>query len=149
MNSHGLTGMALNGSRSGKIKLRVTRDVFNRLNSLLLESLPAIYGYNGLIKGEKYYLKPVHIVSRRLPTGATVKYYYYGRYWYRVERSSDGRIKWIYLGRVKPSPSLPDPPANPLEGLVVKKIEEEGVVELVFANEEVFKRLYSKLFQAT
>lgn len=132
--------------RSGKIRLYVTREVLERLNNLLLESLPSIYSYNDRIRSEGYYLKPVHIVSRRTSMDSIVKYYYYGRYWYKMEKNENWRIKWIYLGRSKPSQNLPDPPENPLEGLVVKKIEDENTILLMFASEEVFQRLYSKLF---
>jgi len=145
LHSHGLTHMLVNKSRSGKIRVRETHEVVRRLNTILTEVLPLIYSYNSMIRNTNYYLKPVHMVSRRLPSGAVVKYYYYGRYWYRVEKNN-GRIKWIYLGRSKPSMDLPDPPENPLEGLVVKKIEGGDLIEIVFASEDLFRRLYDKLF---
>ncbi|MEL9909558.1 hypothetical protein [Desulfurococcus sp.] len=138
--------MGNNKPGNGKIRIRVTREIVEKLNSILHEFLPSIYTYNNLIKGEKYYLKPVHIVSRKLSSGSTVKYYYYGRYWYKIEKNNKS-IKWIYLGKEKPSPSLPDPPENPLEGLVVKKIDDGNMVELVIASEELFRKLYDKLFQ--
>ncbi|MFP3203656.1 MAG: hypothetical protein RXR43_16050, partial [Sulfolobus sp.] len=40
------------------------------------------------------------------------KYIYIGRYWYKLERKN-GKQKWIYLGKEKPLPNLPDPPELP------------------------------------
>ncbi len=80
-----------------------------------------IYAYNSQIRDTGYYLKPVHMVYKKLE-GRKVKYMYFGRYWYRVYRAREGgrsKIKWIYVGRDKPDPQLPEPPINPLEGIAV------------------------------
>ncbi|MEM4880326.1 MAG: hypothetical protein QXU22_05675, partial [Desulfurococcaceae archaeon] len=104
----------------------------------------SIYEYNNSIKGKNYYLKPVHIVSRRLQDGSLVKYYYYGRYWYKIEKDPvTKKLKWIYLGKEKPSPELPDPPPNPLEGIVVKKYDDR--VEIEFSSEDLFRIIYEKI----
>lgn len=83
--------------------------------------LKAVYEYNSLISGTGYYLKPVHVVTRRLG-GSKRVYVYYGRYWWRVvyagKRGKTSLVRWIYLGTEKP-PGLPDPPRNPLEGVSV------------------------------
>lgn len=73
-----------------------------------------IYEYNELIRESGYYLKPVHVVVKRF---ANLKYLYFGRYWYRVVRGDGRRLRWIYIGREKPDPNLPEPPLNPFEGL--------------------------------
>ncbi len=75
-----------------------------------------IYEYNSLIKETGYYLKPIHLVVKK---ELNLKYLYFGRYWYRVVRGYHGRIKWIYIGREKPDPNLPEPPLNPFEGLKI------------------------------
>ncbi|MCD6488498.1 MAG: hypothetical protein J7K21_04665 [Desulfurococcales archaeon] len=98
--------------------------VITLLDRVLDKYRKALYDYNKLISGKGYYLKPVHIVVKKSRTGIPVKYIYYGRYWYRIKyigkRSGTSRIKWTYIGRYKPDPNLPDPPVNPLEGIVVK-----------------------------
>jgi len=80
-----------------------------------------IYRYNEKIRESGYYLKPIHIVYRLIGKGR-LKYIYFGRYWYRIYRSREGKrnkLRWIYVGRDKPDPHLPEPPINPLEGLAV------------------------------
>ncbi|MGB9827376.1 MAG: hypothetical protein ACPLSM_02540 [Thermosphaera sp.] len=138
--------MLIDRTRRGLIKVREKPEMLKKISLLISEYLTAFYSYNSLIKDKNYYLKPVHMVVRRLPDGSTVKYYYYGRYWYSVQKTSrPSRIKWVYRGKSKPDPSLPDPPANPIEGLVVKQFDD--YVELVFPSEELFKRIYDKLIQ--
>jgi hypothetical protein len=66
-----------------------------------------VYEYNTKIRGYGVYLKPYHIVYRN-----GKKYIYIGRYWYKLERKN-GKQKWIYLGKEKPLPNLPDPPELP------------------------------------
>lgn len=117
--------------------------VLRRLSLVIGEILPVFYEYNKRIKHLGLYLKPIHIVTRKSSDGSTVKYYYYGRYWYKLEKTPDGKIKWIYIGREKPIPSLPDPPLNPLEGVVIKRYDNN--VEIVVASEDLLKRLYGKL----
>ena len=85
-----------------------------------------IYKYNSTIRESGYYLKPLHIVYK-VVQGRKLKYIYFGRYWYRVykapaegkQKKAKSRIKWLYIGRDKPDPHLPDPPINPLEGIAV------------------------------
>ncbi len=117
--------------------------MFIKLNMVFTELLSEIYEYNNRIRNTGYYLKPVHMTMRRLADGTTLKYYYYGRYWYRVERNKEGRVRWIYLGKEKPSPDLPDPPPNPLEDIVVKKYN--GKVEIEFSSEEILREIYERL----
>lgn len=98
------------------IELRVDgREVEARARELL----EPIYEYNRSLRG-LFYLKPVHIVYRRGTGGLVKVYFYYGRYWYRVEyagkRGNRSELRWIYLGRERP-PGAPPPPPNPLEGL--------------------------------
>ncbi len=131
-------------ARSRKVSIKGSASVLARLNLILGRVLPLIYEYNNSIRHTGYYLKPVHIATRRLQDGTTVKYYYYGRYWYKVERDALGKLKWVYLGKEKPSPFLPNPPPNPLEGVVVKKYDNS--VEVEFANEEVFREVYKLLY---
>ncbi len=111
-------------------KLVFSNKHFNKINLILSEFLKEFYQYNSQLKNTGYYLKPVHIVVKNGKNGRT-KYYYYGRYWYRlvINRGSKSRIKWIYIGKNKPHPQLPDPPDNPLEGAVVKLREDR--VEIV------------------
>ncbi len=76
-----------------------------------------IYEYNERIRSSGYYLKPVHVVYKRV--GDTrVKYLYFSRYWYRLVKK-DGKLLWIYVGKEKPDPHLPDPPLSPFEGFSV------------------------------
>lgn len=119
------------------------KDVIKKINLLLSDYLTTIYMYNSVIKARNYYLKPVHIVTKKKASGEKIKYYYYGRYWYRIERSSNGRIKWIYIGKEKPISSLPDPPKNPLEGLVVKIDGDE--LEIIATTKELFEKIHSVL----
>jgi hypothetical protein len=130
-------------SRKRRVSIKAPLSILARFNLIVGEILPAFYEYNNLVKQKGLYLKPVHVVVRRNPDGGVTKYFYYGRYWYRIERDSLGRLKWVYVGRVKPIPELPDPPENPLEGVVVKQYND--VVEVIFASEEVFKMIYEKL----
>ena len=72
-----------------------------------------LYEYNSKIKDFKVYLKPMHIVVKRTSNGDKKVYYYFGKYWYRVEIEKS-RIRWVYLGCKKPFETIPDPPLNPL-----------------------------------
>ncbi|MEM1750607.1 MAG: hypothetical protein QW369_05150 [Desulfurococcaceae archaeon] len=84
-----------------------------------------LYSYNNAIRHYGYYLKPMHIVCRRTRSGL-VKYIYYGRYWYKVKYlgkyRGTSKVKWVYVGRNKPDPRLPDPPIHPLNGLVIRVV---------------------------
>jgi hypothetical protein len=136
--------MLIDRTRKGVIKVREKPEVLKKISLLISEYLIKFYSYNSQIKDKNYYLKPVHMVVRRMPDGTTVKYYYYGRYWYSVQKTSgSSKIKWVYRGRTKPDPSLPDPPVNPIEGLVIKQLDD--YVELVFPNEELFRQIYDQL----
>lgn len=120
------------------VALRIPAEDFARIAVAIGRLLTPIYQYNSAIKHFGYYLKPVHVVSRR-SDGNLVKYYYYGRYWYRLDTSSS-KLKWIYIGRNKPDPSLPDPPPHELEGLVVKK--SDGFVEFLAHSEDLLEKIY-------
>ncbi len=85
-----------------------------------------IYAYNESIKEFGYYLKPIHIVVKK---ATNLKYIYFGRYWYRLVKMDDGRVKWIYIGREKPDPHLPDPPLNPFEGLRIMVVDDDVIVD--------------------
>ncbi len=76
-------------------------------DTLLSKLKSLVYEYNSEISGTGVYLKPYHVVHK-----GGKKYVYVGRYWYRLERRN-GKLKWIYLGKEKPYPDLPDPPAIP------------------------------------
>lgn len=130
-------------TRKGKVLIRESPSILVKLNLVIGEMLPAFYEYNNKIRHTGFYLKPVHISTRRLQDGTAISYYYYGRYWYRLEKDPLGRLKWVYIGRDKPVPELPDPPRNPLEGVVIKKYD--GTVEIVFASEELFREIYNRL----
>ena len=93
-----------------------------------------IYRYNSVISGTGFYLKPVHIVTRRLPDGTRRRYLYIGRYWWRLGYTSDRgrkRLRWRYIGTEKP-PELkgyPRPPSSPLQGLRVVVEGEDVLVD--------------------
>ena len=101
-----------------KIKAEVIDEVFRRYQKLVRE-------YNKRIKDTGYYLKPVHIVVKKVKDEVRV-YRYYGRYWWRVKylgkKTGRSVIKWVYIGKEKPK-GLENPPKNPLEGVVVYKVK--------------------------
>ncbi len=109
------------------IKIGVER--YYEFQRILDEYKLKLYRYNRSIRRLGYYLKPVHIVYKR-SLGRVVKYVYYGRYWYRLEyvgkKGRTSRIKWVYVGREKPLPEIPNPPEHPLEGLVLR-IDDTGI----------------------
>ena len=137
--------MAKSSFKRGKVSIRESPSILVRLSLIIGELLPVFYEYNNRIRHTGFYLKPVHISTRRLQDGSVVKYYYYGRYWYKLEKDVMGKLRWIYVGREKPIPELPDPPHNPLEGVVVKRYDD--TIEIVFAREELFKEIYSRLLR--
>ncbi|MEM0037470.1 MAG: hypothetical protein QW772_00835 [Zestosphaera sp.] len=87
--------------------------------------------YNLTIKDSGYYLKPLHFVYLKSPNKlVSIKYVYFGRYWYRVHkltnpRKHNSKVRWIYIGKEKPDPTLPDPPLNPFEGIYVLAFESD------------------------
>jgi hypothetical protein len=127
-------------------KLVFSSKYFNKINLALSEFLKEFYQYNSQLKNTGYYLKPVHIVVKNGKNGKT-KYYYYGRYWYKlvINRGGKSRIKWIYIGKNKPHPQLPDPLDNPLEGTVVKLREDH--VEII-APEKIYELISKALASA-
>lgn len=138
--------MILRGTKRGKVSIKESTNMLVKLNLIIGELLPVFYEYNNRIRHTGFYLKPVHISTRKLQDGTVVKYYYYGRYWYRIEKDPAGKLRWTYIGREKPLPELPDPPHNPLEGVVVKKFNNN--IEIVFASEELFREIYGKLLSS-
>ncbi len=84
--------------------------------------------YNDFIRWSGYYVKPIHVTYKNR-SGITIRYLYFGRYWYRISRKR-GKVSWIYLGREKPDPALPDPPLNPFEGLSAIAIGEDIELDL-------------------
>ncbi|MEM2296187.1 MAG: hypothetical protein QW775_05800 [Ignisphaera sp.] len=82
------------------------------LKTLVDEYRTTLYSYNTMIKKYGVYLKPIHIVVKKTSEGAKV-YHYYGKYWYKVVYSN-GRLRWVYIGREKPFPWIPNPPLNPI-----------------------------------
>ncbi len=101
-----------------------------RLVKAMDDFLKSIYEYNSIVRKKGYYLKPYHVVVRKTKGGVR-RYYYYGRYWYRVryvgKKGRTSIVKWEYVGKSKPEESLPDPPSNPLEGIVFL-VEGEDVI---------------------
>lgn len=101
-----------------------------RLKEIMDNFLKSLYNYNASIRGLGYYLKPYHVVVYKSRYG-TKKYYYYGRYWYRVKyvgkKGKTSIVKWEYVGKNKPDKRLPDPPPHPLEGIVFL-IEGEDII---------------------
>jgi len=102
---------------------KISINEYNAFKKLIDEYKNKLYAYNSLIKKYGFYLKPYHVVIK-YSGGKKIKYVYYGRYWYKLKyicrRGNTSKIKWIYVGSEKPLPDLPDPPRNPLEGIVLK-----------------------------
>ncbi|MEM1622789.1 MAG: hypothetical protein QW780_02140 [Sulfolobales archaeon] len=84
-----------------------------------------ILSYNEKIKSTGYYVKPIHVTYKN-SCGVKLKYVYFGRYWYRLSKRKE-RITWVYVGKEKPDPSLPDPPLNPFEGVSVIVLNDEDI----------------------
>ncbi|MEM4788627.1 MAG: hypothetical protein QXV06_02400 [Ignisphaera sp.] len=83
-----------------------------------------------MIKRYGVYLKPIHIVVKKTPEGSKV-YHYYGKYWYKVIYNN-GRLRWIYIGREKPFPEIPNPPLNPVT--VVRIINMDDSSSCIFVD---------------
>ena len=81
-----------------------------------------VYEYNTKIRGYGVYLKPYHIVYKN-----GKKYIYIGRYWYKLERKN-GKQKWVYLGKEKPLPNLPDPPELPKVRITIDPKNKERIL---------------------
>lgn len=88
----------------------------------------SLYSYNTIVKRFGVYLKPIHIVVKKSSNGVKV-YHYYGKYWYKVVYSK-GKVRWIYIGREKPVPEIPNPPINPLT--VIKVVGGKGDKACIF-----------------
>ncbi|MCS7099636.1 MAG: hypothetical protein RMH84_06925 [Sulfolobales archaeon] len=97
----------------------------NHLLNLYMKYKLELFNYNENIRSTGYYVKPIHVAYRSIGR-YRVKYIYFGRYWYRVSRRGS-RLMWIYLGKEKPEPSLPDPPLNPFEGISAVVVDEEDI----------------------
>ncbi len=91
---------------------------FNRFINILIDIYKQnLYEYNNIVKKYGYYLKPIHIVTKK--KGLNNKtYIYYGRYWYKLH-SNGSKIRWTYIGLTKPLRELPDPPINPLTFITI------------------------------
>jgi len=116
-------------------------EIFKKINLVLSDYLIEIYDYNNIAKQKGFYLKPVHIVVKK-KGDKKIKYYYYGRYWYKIEyrKGKGSKIKWIYMGKSKPDPTLPDPPKNPLEGLVIRLSEDS--ITITAPSEEIYRLVF-------
>lgn len=101
----------------------------------------ALYSYNTLLKSYGLYLKPLHIVVKKNLYNTKV-YHYYGRYWYKVIYRN-GKLKWVYVGKNKPSPELPDPPANPLLVIKITSSEEKDksciYIDKLYKTKDILK----------
>lgn len=111
----------------------VLKDGYQLIMELFLPYRRRIYEYNSQIKDTGYYLKPVHLVVKK---ELNLKYLYFGRYWYRITKGPHGKIKWIYVGKEKPDPNLPEPPINPFEGLKIIVNNDDIIID-----EYVYKTL--------
>ncbi|MEM1709472.1 MAG: hypothetical protein QXT01_04695 [Sulfolobales archaeon] len=111
----------------------VLKDGYQLIMELFLPYRLRIYEYNSQIRNTGYYLKPVHVVVKK---ELNLKYLYFGRYWYRIAKGPNGKIKWIYVGKEKPDPNLPEPPLNPFEGLKIIASNDDIIVD-----EYVYKTL--------
>lgn len=114
------------------------------LLDLFLRYKLEIMEYNERIRSSGYYVKPIH-VTYRSSGGRRLKYVYFGRYWYRVTKKG-GRVVWVYLGREKPEPSLPDPPPNPFEGVSVVVVD-DGDLEVRSETLQLLARIERSLGQ--
>lgn len=96
------------------------------LDAILDEYKEKLYEYNDSIRDRGYYLKPVHKVYK-VVGGERRLYEYYGRYWWRLVKTRNGR-RLVYAGSSKPR-GLPDPPGFALEGLSVIRVGDDVIVE--------------------
>mgnify|MGYP001773147853 CR=1 FL=1 len=100
-----------------------------------------LYSYNTLVKKYGFYLKPVHIVTKKNSGGVKV-YHYYGKYWYKVIYGK-GKLKWLYVSKEKPLQNMPDPPLNPFTIIKVKNERNTACLylEKVYSLDEVYRYL--------
>jgi len=107
-----------------KCRVRVKKG-YRALREAVSDFLAHIYRYNSLIGETGYYLKPTHIVTKKLDDGTRLRYIYIGRYWWRLSYGEGGggrrSLRWRYVGKEKPAEleGYPDPPSSPLQGLRV------------------------------
>jgi len=116
------------------------------LAPIIEEIKDAFKEYNRSISGSGYYLKPIHYASKSIE-GKKRKYIYLGRYWWKVlylgrDERGKAKIRWVYLGKNRPS-NLPEPPTNPLEGVVFYSIE--GDSENYYIEEKVSSETLKKI----
>jgi hypothetical protein len=104
------------------------------LGELLDDYRTSIYAYNSKIKNTGFYLKPVHKVYYKDSQGTRIIYEYYGTYWWKKQKKGY-RIYLRYYGKQKPE-GLPDPPINPLAGVIINKTEDRIIVP-----KEVFDKI--------
>jgi len=125
-------------------KTVIIRDGYKLLMEIYAPYRERIYAYNSRIRDSGYYLKPIHIVYKNV-NNRRYKYLYFGRYWYRVIKKGK-RVKWVYIGREKPDPHLPDPPLSPFEGISIIVDNNDVIVdELTFkVINEISKRILHK-----
>ncbi|HEW63605.1 hypothetical protein [Fervidicoccus sp.] len=102
--------------------------------------------YNKKVSGMGYYLKPVHIVTKKV--GEEIRIYrYFGKYWWKIEylglKGNKPVIKWIYIGKNKPIESLPDPPINPLEGFSFYTLK--GDKDHIYVSERTYTKFQNKI----
>ncbi len=117
----------------------------SEIEKLLRDYTMKIREYNKKIKKSGYYLKPVHIVIKKV-RGETRVYRYYGRYWWRVlylgKKKGRSIIRWVYIGKEKPV-GLEEPPRNPLEGIVIYTLK--GDKENIYVPASHYNKLVNAL----
>ncbi len=117
----------------------------SEIEKLLRDYTMKIREYNKKIKKSGYYLKPVHIVIKKV-RGETRVYRYYGRYWWRVlylgKKKGRSIIRWVYIGKEKPV-GLEEPPRNPLEGIVIYTLK--GDEENIYVPASHYNKLVDAL----
>ncbi|MCE4615272.1 MAG: hypothetical protein F7B60_07080 [Desulfurococcales archaeon] len=91
------------------------------LEKLLDDYRTSIYAYNSMIKKTGFYLKPVHKVYYKNSHGTKIIYEYHGMYWWKKQKKGY-KVYLKYYGKQKPE-GLPDPPVNPLSGVIIDKTE--------------------------
>ena len=64
-----------------------------------------------------------------------------------VKKKNRRTIKWVYVGKNKPLNNLPDPPRNPLEGLVIKI--SNGGIEIISSNKDILENIRKLLREAS
>jgi hypothetical protein len=108
-----------------KLKIYGCNKIFSRL---LEEYRISLYAYNSRIRETGFYLKPVHKVYYTRKDGTRSIYEYYGTYWW-IKKKKGYKTLLKYYGKNKP-PGLPDPPINPLSGIVANPLENWVIVPI-------------------